>query len=195
MKKMDNLDIDKWKRERIYDVPEGFFDEMQRRVLDRVSHEASSGGAIVPMHSGGRSRFSGYRWWAVAASVVLICALGLWYGIGFRASEEKTMDSSFVALPLEDQGGDWISKRPTVGREEEAEERKEQAAEGDRLEPKREEVMVASAEKNVTVASPKAAAVKGSRESVDQILASLNKAELTEMAKEAEMDVYLDLFN
>lgn len=199
---MKNFDIEQLERKNIYKAPEDFFAGMQENVLKQTVRQTQTAetakpeAKIIPMKT---------NWIYVAAA-----ALALLLGVGFfiknmNAAPENAQPTAANTLKTE----------TPITQTEEAEQPQLIASEVQKPEEtvtqdltfekteyqtvRREPQQVTQVKSFASVTEkPKAAPSKSERvkrEDVDQILTSFTSSELAEMSKDAEMDVYLDLYN
>lgn len=199
---MKNFDIEQLERKNIYKTPGDFFAGMQENVLKQTVHQAPIAetarpeGKTIPMKTN----------WIYAAAAALALLLGVGFFIkNTNAAPENPQPTAASTLKTETpitqtMAGEQpqlmasevqIPKEETITQDLTFEKTEYQTV---RREP---QVVQVKSFANVTDKS-KAAPSKSERikrEDVDQILTSFTSSELAEMSKDAEMDVYLDLFN
>lgn len=182
---MENLDIEKLERKNIYTAPDGFFAEMQMKVLQETAPKKQ--GKIVKMN------------WAYSAAA----AVALLFGITFFVTqnngetEGNTIDNQLAKT--ENRG--VTSSVSAVEPEKEAviayktlENDLTYVVEDHQREDKAPETV--SEKTTVKYAKEtKPATSQNPEVQVDQILANFTSAELADLGKNAEQDVYLDLYN
>lgn len=198
---MKNFDIEQLERKNIYKTPGDFFAGMQENVLKQTVHQAPIAetarpeGKTIPMKTN----------WIYATAAALALLLGVGFFIkNTNAAPENPQPTAASTLKTEtpitqtmagEQSQLMASEvqipKETITQDLTFEKTEYQTV---RREP---QVVQVKSFANVTEKS-KAASSKSERikrEDVDQILTSFTSSELAEMSKDAEMDVYLDLFN
>lgn len=180
---MKNLDIEKIERKNIYKVPEDFFAGMQAKVLEETVPQKQ--GKIIKMK------------WAYSAAAAVAMMLGITFFVNkddesaFKNTDlqavknvETDLQSSETAIDINPEIKDYIISETDLTN----------AVATNPTEKEAEKVMMAETKKETPI-KKSAAAVKGSEAQVDQILASFSSADLADMGKNGEQDIYLDLYN
>lgn len=183
-KTMKKIDIEQLERKHIYKTPENFMEVMQSNVLKEIFTECNNT----------KSKTYQLKLWAygVVASLLFILCITL------LAINDKS-ESRITATP-------YNVKFPTM-------EHKDIRPEQSKEENKAKAEIATFKEYSTTIPtqliknnSATLYEKEGKKESppqknsgkeirIDRILASFNSAELTEMSKESEMDIYLELYN
>ncbi|UJF30843.1 hypothetical protein L0B70_05545 [Kaistella sp. 97-N-M2] len=182
---MENLDIEKLERKNIYTAPDGFFAEMQMKVLQETAPKKQ--GKIVKMN------------WVYSA----VAAVSLLFGITFFVTqnngetEGNTIDNQLAkaenrsatsTLSADEPEKEAVIAYKTLGNDLTnvvADHQKEDKAPVNVSE--KTTVKYAKESKPIVSQNPEV--------QVDQILANFTSAELADLGKNAEQDVYLDLYN
>lgn len=182
---MKNLDIEKLERKNIYKAPDDFFTQMQMKVLQETAPQKP--GKIIKMN------------WAYATAA----AIALLFGITFFVTQSNgdlqsnTIDNQ-LANSRESTGiGSLSANEPKVEARTAY-----KTLENDLTNVVAENQIENKAPVNVTeqitvkyINPKKAVAPQNPEVQVDQILANFTSAELADLGKNAEQDVYLDLYN
>lgn len=198
---MKNFDIEQLERKNIYKTPENFFAGMQENVLKQtvrqtqIAETAKPEAKIIPMKTN----------WIYAAAAALALLLGVGFFIkNMNAAPENAQPTAAntlkTATPIT-QTEEAEQPQIIASEVEKPEETVTQDLTFEKTEYQtvRREPQVTEVKSFASVSEkPKAAPSKSERvkrEDVDQILTSFTSSELAEMSKDAEMDVYLDLYN
>lgn len=198
---MKNFDIEQLERKNIYKTPENFFAGMQENVLKQTVHQtqiaetAKPEAKIIPMKTN----------WIYAAAAALALLLGVGFFIkNMNAAPENAQPTAANTLKTETpitQAEEAEQPQLIASEVQKPEETVTQDLTFEKTEYQtvRREPQVTQVKSFASVTEkPKAALSKSEkvkREDVDQILTSFTSSELAEMSKDAEMDVYLDLYN
>ncbi len=182
---MENLDIEKLERKNIYTAPDGFFAEMQMKVLQETAPKKQ--GKIVKMN------------WAYSAAA----AVALLFGITFFVTqnngetEGNTIDNQLAKT--ENRG---VTSSVSADEPEKEAVIAYKTLENDLTyvveDHQREDKAPETVSEKTTVKyakETKPATSQNPEVQVDQILANFTSAELADLGKNAEQDVYLDLYN
>ena len=201
---MKNFDIEQLERKNIYKTPENFFAGMQENVLKQTVHQTPieetkrTEAKIIPMKTN----------WIYAAAAALALLLGLGFFIkNFNAASDSAplvadntnaIETVATETPVVEElpAQTLIAAETPKPAENIVQDLTFEKTENPRVERQTEKAVVRSFA-NVTE-KPKSVPVKEAkikREDVDQLLTSFTSSELAEMSKDAEMDVYLDLYN
>lgn len=186
---MKNIDIEKLARQNIYSVPENFFENMQENVLKSVSEQSQiqpKKGAIIPLF-----------WKYAAAAAVILGGLGIFMVNDQTETNQTILAHNVTKNPAEKSRKEVLPVaqyvKPSVA-----------TANGDNedthvIAPKSIErkAVVQDAPMKMTAST----AVKKSNKSAtnfdekaNALVASYSAAEIAKLSKEAEHDVYLDVF-
>jgi hypothetical protein len=180
---MKNLDIEKLERQNVYKVPDDFFAKVQEKVLAKTAPKKEA--KIIKLN------------WAysVAAAVAII------FGITFfvtqnRDANQNPMQTNTIAKNTEPK---------ILITENQKSQEKDATIAYRNFEKDLKEVIEKNQKKeqnNVASTSKKESNNKKSKEftanpevQVDQILAQFSNAELADVGKNTEQDIYLDLYN
>ena len=186
---MKDFDIEKLKRENIFKTPDGFFEDMQKKVLQET----------LPVKKG---NIINLRWAYSAAA-----AIALLVGVSTFINFDPAVDPELVAktAPVQIDGSIYtLSDNKPI---------KEEAVALKVLEE--DLTLVANTNQKINAeqstnleqnnASPKSTTrfanktdqktTQNPEIQVDQILASFTSAELADVGKNTEQDIYLDLYN
>lgn len=198
---MKNFDIEQLERNNIYKTPGDFFAGMQENVLKQTVHQtptaetARAEGKTIPMKTN----------WIYAAAAALALLLGVGFFIkNMNAAPENPQPTTASTLKTETpitqtMAGEQPQLMASEVQKPDENVTQDLTFEKTEYQTVRREPQVIQVKSfaNVTEKS-KATPSKSERikrEDVDQILTSFTSSELAEMSKDAEMDVYLDLFN
>ncbi|MDO5615141.1 MAG: hypothetical protein Q4G16_03050 [Cruoricaptor ignavus] len=182
---MKNFDIEQLERKNIYKTPDNFFEGMQQRVLQQTTQKKMPETKI----------FSLKKNWAysLAAAVVVLFGIGIFINsindekqpqIANVQSEQNSFSTeNEVEIKNETSGIETLQNTET---------RLVVSEPNNNLQKQPTEVLVQPKNKiNTTI--PNAKLVQP--ETVEQALASFTSAEISEMSRDADLDVYLDLYN
>lgn len=199
---MKNFDIEQLERKNIYKTPDNFFASIQENVLKQAVHApvkeiTRSEAKIIPMKTN----------WLYAA----VAALALLLGLGFFIRNiNSTPDNNQLAAnntaveTLSAQSQNAGTTEPfTVETTQPGDAAMQDLTfeENSNQNIAQTETAVSNRVKAVAsnVSTTKTSVTKTAKvnkeEPLEQILTSFTSAELAEMSKDAEMDVYLDLYN
>lgn len=189
---MKNFDLDNLDRKNSYTTPPNFFEAMQNNVLKQTV-DTQKTGKIIPIN---------FRWLA-AAAVTAIAGLSIWT---FTKDDTPTtmattdnimiMDSSYTPKQDDIAVVEKASKdqKTTVKKTHDFVETEQYTASGS---PKKTKELLAEAytkkEQNTISATPKGKTVPESK--MNQVLAVFTSAQISELEKGVDQDVYLDLYN
>lgn len=199
---MKNFDIEQLERKNIYKAPDNFFAAMQENVLKQTVHQTpivettKPEAKIIPMKT---------NWiYAVAAALALLLGFGFFIK-NMNGTTENTpvvteniykIENAIEETPVSNE-----TTQPVLAEETQkpAESVTEDLTFGKTENPTvRRQVQITEMKPIAVTEKPKATSAKAGkvkREDVDQLLKSFTSSELAEMSKDAEMDVYLDLYN
>ena len=187
---MKNLDIEKLERKNIYKTPDGFFEKMQQKVLQDVQPiphiEAKKEGRVVKMN------------WVYAAAA----AITMFFGITFFVNQNKTNENTFIAdSAIVSNNIDLVTTTLTEDKpSEEAVALKTLEEDLTSVTPVNQKVTKPITFAAKTVEKPATQNITTVQKTnpenqVDQILANFTSAELADLGKNVEQDIYLDLYN
>ena len=178
---MKNLDIEKLERQNIYTAPDHFFDDIQAKVLQETVHHKQA--RVFKMN------------WAYAAAAAVAMIFGITFFVN-QSGEENTAVTETQAL---------TANTPSVNTLTEPEVQNEATVAYKILE---NDLTSAAAvnqngnKKQLAVSAKAATSAEVQNKTntlnpevqVDQILAGFTSAELADLGKNAEQDIYLDLY-
>jgi hypothetical protein len=179
---MKNLDIEKLERKNIYTVPDHFFDDVQARVLqDTVPQKQTK---IIKMN------------WAYAAAAAVAMIFGITIFVNQGGPESPVITETRVSnLDNSSSAGSLTEDQPqneaTIAYQTLANDLTSVAP----VNQKENAEPIAAAKTNAASAEvQKKGTVQNPEVQVDQILANFTSAELADLGKNAEQDIYLDLY-
>lgn len=184
MNKMKSIDIEKLKRENIYQTPDDFFSEVQRNVLARIQEEKpQKTGKIIPL----------FRKYAVAAAVLVFFGLGIFGFMNYFNNEEKITNIN-NGKPAEQQ-----EKIITI----EEKNNEEKIAKNPNMEDK---ILIPLSPIPIPnmydvgfhedpIYYPPSDEVQNIDKEIDEVLESYSSNELAALTTQVEQDIYLDIFN
>ncbi len=185
--KMKNLDIEHLERKNIYKVPdESFFTEIQAKVLQETAPKKET--KTVKLN------------WMYAAAA----AIAMVFGATFIVNQnESTETKKMVATEVANEKVIVVNNSESIIKPENEATIAYQILNNDLTsievnDPKESKTIINVAENAETkkVASKKIqAAVQTPEVQVDQLLSSFTSTELADLGKNAEQDIYLDLYN
>ena len=180
---MKEFDIEKLKRENIFKTPAGFFEDMQNKVLQEVA----------PVQRGNIIKLN----WAygAAAAIALLIGVSVFFNSGDSAEQESFAKTALrknneVTYTLSDD-------KPKI----------EDAIVLPVIEqdlPSVAEIVKKSQANSISVSEKDAVTFAARKEKsktpnpevqVDQILATFTSAEMADVGRNTEQDIYLDLYN
>lgn len=180
---MKNLDIEKLERQNIYNVPDDFFAKMQQKVLAETATKKEA--KIIKLN-----------WvYSVAAAVAII------FGITFFVNQNEeapknTVQPNTIAKNTEPkisitENQKSQEKEATIAYQNFEKDLKEVT---EMNQKKAENSIASTSKKENNNTNPKE--IKANPEvQMDQILANFSSAELADVGKNTEQDIYLDLYN
>lgn len=182
---MKNLDIEKLERQNVYRVPDHFFEEMQLNVLSETMPKKEA--KIVKLN------------WAYSAAAAVALLFGITFFVNQQDADKDSVSSAkqiannVSAVATDSLRVDKLEK-PTIVSTPNADQdltnivatnQTESTAPGDIVEQK----------KSSLGNQEKISTFQNSDSQVDQILANFSSADLADLGKNTEQDVYLDLYN
>ncbi len=179
---MKNLDIEKLERKNSYEVPNDFFTKMQENVLKETTHKKEA--RIFKLN------------WAYSAAA----AIALLFGITFFVNQNNN-DASNAKNAIANNNSSAVKSTLSNNKVKTEEAIAYQNFEQDLTSvienDQKNEVAIVSTFKNDNQPAEviNKEAVKNSEIQVDQILANFTSAELADLGKNTEQDIYLDLYN
>ena len=184
---MKNLDIEQLERKNIYKVPEeSFFAEIQANVLKETAPKKET--KTVKLN------------WMYAAAAAMAMVFGATFVIN---QNEKAEPQNLTATEISNQNTSIVNNSESIIKPENEATIAYQILNNDLTsievnDPKESKTIINVAENAETkkVASKKIqAAVQTPEVQVDQLLSSFTSTELADLGKNAEQDIYLDLYN
>lgn len=172
---MKNLDIEKLERKNIYKVPDGFFEQMQSEVLNEIQPKQNA--KIIKLN------------WVYAAAAAITLFFGITFVIDQNNQKEEVMtqvsngENSSVTSSL---SSNKIKSEATAAL---------QVLEDDLVSANQKENT-----KPITIAGKQTKREnkiipQNTEVQVEQILVNFTSAELADIGKNTEQDIYLDLYN
>lgn len=93
----DRIDIEKFSREHPYKVPDGYFSDLNHRIMDRVEEQIQSDEA-----GGVWSTFRRMGTFAMGFAVMVIMATVGYYFTGHQASQNEQLDEAYYLISMYD---------------------------------------------------------------------------------------------
>lgn len=178
---MKNLDIEKLERKNIYTAPDHFFEDIQAKVLQETVHQKPA--RVFKMN------------WAYAAAAAVAMIFGITFFVN-QGGEENTAVSENHALTL---NAPAVNTSPQTQVQNEAtvaykilENDLTSAASVNQKGNKEQFAVSTKAETSAEVQNK--TKTLNPEVQVDQILAGFTSAELADLGKNTEQDIYLDLY-
>lgn len=178
---MKNLDIEKLERKNIYTAPDHFFEDIQAKVLQETVHQKPA--RVFKMN------------WAYAAAAAVAMIFGITFFVS-QGGEEKTVVTENQALAV---NAPAVNTSPQTQLQNEAtvaykilENDLTSAASVNQKGNKEQFAVSTKAETSAEVQNK--TKTLNSEVQVDQILAGFTSAELADLGKNTEQDIYLDLY-
>lgn len=179
---MKNFDIENLKRHNIYSAPDGFFDDVQKNVMDGIK------AASAPEKKGRIIRLN--LNYAAAACLLFICGLVAFFHFDGTVSTEpepKMVNAAPERILPDTAASANIAVKNEIKKE--AENTTAQIAASEPAKEKKSTAVVKTSHKKT---APVSAASKKAQ--FEQVMAELSNTELADMGKGAEQDIYLDLY-
>lgn len=176
---MKEFDIEDLKRENVYKAPEGFFDDIQRKVLQQTIPQKK--GRIIKLN------------WAYSAAAAIAAILGLTIFINSEQTQEQEVLVSNTAQTIAPISSSRVEIEPAVYENNSTLDlTSEPIAYQNKTEQQKVIYKPGPTEslrkiENVKAPNPEV--------QVDQILATFTSADLADVGKNTEQDIYLDLYN
>ncbi|WP_027376855.1 hypothetical protein [Kaistella palustris] len=182
---MKDLDIEKLERKNIYDCPADFFEQMQSNVLRQTSTPQK--GRIINLN------------WAYAAAAAITLLFGVTFFVTQGTSEApidqtNAVASNAVTTPVTNTLSAVESQEEEVVPAEKPENNLTFQHPANPTGEQSKAVAVKTGSPARTV-QKKEASAKNVEIQMDQVLANFPSAELADLGRNAEQDVYLDLYN
>jgi flagellar basal body-associated protein FliL len=182
---MKNLDIEKIERKNIYQIPDNFFEEMQMKVLAETAPKKEA--KIIIMN-----------WvYSAAAAVAMIFGITFFVSQKDNNNEQTTSKTEFA-----NNGNDVVTnsnsadepKKEAVVAYQTLEKDLTNVVSSNQKEKSAPKTSIENNESSVIV-QKNTPNTQNSEAQVDQILANFSSADLADLGKNVEQDVYLDLYN
>lgn len=183
---MKNLDIENLERKNIYQVPDHFFEEMQAKVLQETTPVKKV--KVFKMK------------WAYSAAAAVALLFGITFFVNNQSATENT-DTVIASANFDTVTSSLLADKPEMTENisyagntvEEDKIQKVKSVEVIAQRPKAiaattREVIIAKKEKNKINTQPEEIPM-------DQILSSFTSADLADLGRNTEQDIYLDLYN
>ena len=180
---MKEFDIEKLKRENIFKTPDGFFEDMQKKVLQET----------VPVKQGKIIKLK----WAYSAAA----AVALLVGVSVVLNSDPAVESQSITqiVPVHSDTATYAISEVKPQKQEAVALQilEEDLTSVAQTYPKRStEPSSVSPKKTASFANQKEQKTSQNPEiQVDQILANFTSAELATVGRNTEQDIYLDLYN
>ena len=179
---MKEFDIDKLKRENIFKTPAGFFEDMQSKVLQEIKPVPR--GKIIKLN------------WAYSAAAAIALLIGV---IAFFNSE-SAVETEAIAQQIPQETpvmSAFAEVQPEKKESTDLKIAQEDLTSASQIyQNRKSQPKMNSAPGKASFAVQKEKAVKINPEiQVDQILSSFTSAELANLGRNTEQDIYLDLYN
>lgn len=178
---MKNLDIEKLERKNIYEVPPDFFADLQENVLLQTNPKKEA--KIVKMN----------WFYAVAAALAMV------FGITFVLVPNEEITNQQKISTTEKPVIKSTTPRIIIEQDNEikSDKKEEDLTKKVAVNPKEKtDSQVAFSKNKINKTNPIETVIAPNPEvQMDQILANFTSAELADLGKNSEQDVYLDLYN
>lgn len=180
---MKEFDIEKLKRENVFKTPDGFFEDMQKKVLQET----------IPVKRGKIVKLN----WAYGAAAAVVILVGITVFVNSDSATESQSITKIVTVDSDPATYTLSDLKP-----EKEEVVALQILEKDltsvsqvHQNEKAKKIVVTTKENSSFAAQTKQKIVPNPEVQVDQILASFTSAELADVGRNTEQDIYLDLYN
>jgi hypothetical protein len=182
---MKNLDIEKLERKNIYQIPDNFFEEMQMKVLAGTAPKKEA--KIIKMN------------WVYSAAAAVAMIFGITF---FVSQKDNNNEQTTLKTEIASNGNDVVTNSNSVD-----EPKKEAVVAYQTLEKDLTNVVASNQKEKsapkISIENNKSSVIvqkntpntQNSEAQVDQILANFSSADLADLGKNVEQDVYLDLYN
>ncbi|MHA6726550.1 hypothetical protein ACX3PU_00630 [Chryseobacterium sp. A301] len=195
---MNNFNLEELERKEIYQVSDSFFKEVQDKVLQNtieleVSKKKSlpTKGKVIPLS---------FNWSYAAAALMVLLGLGVILKLNLNPQEEKLQ--TLVTTNSTSEVSSTDVKDPssiTLGTDTQSIAQVEESTLGSQSTElsRGEELRTAVPQRSSTrptVVSKTVRSAAIDQVAMEQIITSLSSADLAELSRDAEMDVYLDLY-
>lgn len=175
---MKDFDIEKLKRENVFTEPKGFYEEMQSNVLQKV--KPVSRGKIINLN------------WAYGAAA----AVAILVGVSVVMNQDPVLETQSMtkvvpttySLPNDNIKKEEVEAVQTLEKDltSVSQTHRKESTKPDMI-SKKGNASFADQKKQKSTQSPEV--------QVDQILASFTSADLADVGRNTEQDIYLDLYN
>ena len=171
---MKNLDIEKLERKNIYKVPDGFFEQMQSQILNKTQPKQNA--KIIKLN------------WVYAAAA----AITLFFGITFVIDQNNQKEEVMTQVSNGENKGatNSLSTNKMENKETVALRILEEDLPANQKENEKPITIAEKQPKRENKIIPQNTEIQ-----VEQILANFTSAELADVGKNTEQDIYLDLYN
>ena len=183
---MKNLDIEKLERKNIYQVPDHFFEEMQAKVLQDIAPAKEA--KIFRMN------------WAYSAAAAVALLFGITIFVNNSDETEQTQNV-IASANLDSVRNSMLADKQEISDNiSYADNRVEE----DKIQDVKSMEVIVQRPKAVATNTPKENTVKLVKTNInaqqeempmDQILSSFTSADLADLGRNTEQDIYLDLYN
>ena len=182
---MKNLDIEKLERKNIYQAPEDFFEEMQAKVFKEITTVKKA--RIISMN------------WAYSAAAAIAIIFGVTFFVNSNGVEEN-VQNPIANVESSSPSGEVSADRSQISNNdlEEAgtinlEDKRQQVVEERKIAAQPMAVVTPKTEKYI----PESKKVSRGKAEIpmDQIISSFTSADLADLSRNTEQDIYLDLYN
>lgn len=182
---MKNLDIEKLERKNIYQLPDEVFEKMQANVLQKT----------LPVK---RAKIIKLNWiYSAAAAIALLFGLTFFINNDPKETENAVIAQTVTNLENEDETSALPTNKVIVEKDENINNSK--VASNNEVEKveKREVRSIAVVEQKPAQTSKPVSSSRNQNAEIpmDQIIASFTSADLADVGRNTEQDVYLDLYN
>ena len=174
---MKDFDIEKLKRENVFIEPKGFYENIQSNVLQKV--KPVSRGKIIHLN------------WAYGAAA----AVALLVGVSVVMKQDPVLETQSLTKVVPTT---YTMQNDKVQKEEIAalQTLEKDLTSVEQKHQKESKAVIALESNNASFADQKKQKASPNAEvQVDQILANFTSAELEDVGRNAEQDIYLDLYN
>lgn len=180
---MKNFDIEKLERKNIYTAPDHFFDAMQARVLQETIPQKQA--RVIKMN------------WAYAAAAAVAMIFGITVLVTQGGSESDKVIENQTLTNIDSVSRNALSEVKTQNEATVAYQTLENdltsvdvTYQKERMEP----IAVSTKKETSAEVQHKKVAAPNPEVQVEQILANFTSAELADLGKNTEQDIYLDLY-
>ena len=180
---MKEFDIEKLKRENIFKTPDGFFEDMQKKVLQET----------IPVKQGKIIKLN----WAYSAAAAIALLVGVSVVMNLEPAVEIQSMTQIVPADVSPATYTVAEVDPLKEETEALQILEEDLTSVAQINQKKStERIKVSTDRNARFANQKEPKTTQNPEvQVDQILANFTSAELATVGRNTEQDIYLDLYN